>query len=315
MRVLLPNRPGGAFGYITDGWLNAFRSRGLVSRYDGNEATWNSFQPDLYLGCSGHKQVIPKNRKAKVAIHVNPYGPVDMGSINEEQQAINWTIAQKPDAVYGYGFETDRIAWSYWTQKAKIPWVPMPTAADAVIFNQIQDTNAREHDVVYLGGRWQYKGITIDQYLKPILDDKQVNYKLYGWGDWYPGVCSGILPEDRANQFLNSGKISPCISERHTQQYGIDIPERCWKVAACGTLAIHDPVAVIRDHFKTCVVAENAQAMHELVLHFLKEDEARRNLAKQQQEEVLASHTYHHRLANLLRELGFTTEAENMLNG
>jgi len=31
MKILLPNRPGGAFGFITDGWFNALRDVGLMS--------------------------------------------------------------------------------------------------------------------------------------------------------------------------------------------------------------------------------------------------------------------------------------------
>lgn len=312
---MLTHRPGGAFGYITDGWLNALRSRGhLVTRWDGQLPSWNGFDPDLYLGCSGHRQPIPKNRRAKIAIHVNPYGPVRIDGINEDPKAIEWTIAQKPDVVFGYGFDTDRLVWSWWPQKAKIPWVPMPTAADAVIFRQITGLGARTHDIVYLGGRWAYKGMTIDAYLKPVLMDKQITYKLHGWGDWYSGVCSGILPEDQANAFLNSGRIAPCVSEKHTQQYGIDIPERCWKVAACGTLAIHDPVATIREHFENCLVAENAETFHNMILHYGKANEEREELVKKQQTEVLTRHTYHHRLARLFKELGWLQEAKDMLD-
>jgi hypothetical protein len=315
MRILLPNRPGGAFGYITDGWMNALRSRGhTVSRYDGNESFWHDFQPDLYFGCSGHKQPIPKNRKAKVAIHVNPYGPINMGDINESQQSIDWTIAQKPDAVYGYGFETDKLAWSYWEEKAKIPWIPMPTAADAVLFNQINDLTNRKHDAVYLGGRWSYKGITIDKYLKPIYDDASIDLQIHGWGDWWPNACKGILPEDKANIFFNSGKVAPCISERHTQQYGIDIPERCWKVVLCGLLAIHDAVAILRDHFRTCVVSTDPSCMLDLVKYYLNHDEERIDLVEKQKQEVLTKHTYHHRLAYFFDAIGMQEAAKTMLN-
>ena len=121
MRVLLCHRPGGAFGYITDAWANAFRDKGhMVQRWDGQEASWRAFAPELYIGCSGHRQPIPANRNTKVAIHVNPYGPVDLGSINESKESIDWTVAQKPDAVFGYGHEEDRLLWSYWTKKLAI---------------------------------------------------------------------------------------------------------------------------------------------------------------------------------------------------
>lgn len=312
MRVLLPARPGGAWGYITDGMYNVFRLLGHeVIRWDGQENTWNDFAPDLYIGCSGHLQPIPRARNAKVAIHANPYGPVNIEGINESPQVIEAVARHNPDAVFGYGFEKDRILWSYWKEKLGIKWVPFPTAADTSIFKQVVDARERSLDLVYLGGRWAYKGLSIDAFLKPILMKGNVSYKLHGWGDWYPGVCSGILPEDKACEFLNTGKVGPCISERHTQVYGIDIPERCWKIPACGVLAIHDPVPGLKDVFPSCLVAGSPEEMMELVYYYSRPEntDERCEVLKLQQECVLRNHTYFHRIYKLLTELGFSEEA------
>lgn len=314
MKILLPHRPGGAFGYITDGWLNALKNRGHdVRRYDGNIQTWNQFDPDLYIGCSGHKQPIPSARRAKVAIHVNPYGPVKIDGINENAESIDWTIKQKPDAVFGYGFHSDRLIWSDWTNKHGIEWVPMPTAADKTLFRDLG--NDRPHDVVYLGGRWSYKGLTIDAFLIPMLRDRSINFSLHGWGDWPGGFCKGVLPEDKVVEFLNSGKVGPCISERHTQQFGIDIPERVWKLALCGTLAVHDPVPTIRDHFKSLLVSQEAQHYKNMCVHYSRpeNDDERRELVERQKAEVLGNHTYHHRLSRLFSRLGWQDEADHMV--
>jgi hypothetical protein len=189
MRVLLVHRPGGAFGYITDGWINALRDKGhRVQRWDGNENSWHDFGPDLYIGCSGHKQPIPPRRNCKIAIHVNPYGPVAIEGINESEANIRWTINQRPDAVFGYGQEEDRLLWSYWTQRHGCRWVPMPTAGDRTVFKQSLDDSQKLYDVVYLGGRWPYKGLTIDSFLLPVLRHQDISFKLYGWGDWPAGT-------------------------------------------------------------------------------------------------------------------------------
>jgi len=315
MNILLTHRVGGAFGYITDGWVNALRDRGhSVIRWDGNIGSWRQFQPDLYLGCSGHPQPIPLIRKAKVAIHVNPYGPVDLGNINENSKAMEWTVKQKPDAVYGYGFESDRIAWSYWTEKSNIKWIPMPTAADSVIFKKVEEYLNRANDVVYLGGRWTYKGITIDKYLKPVLTDSSITSELYGWGDWWSGASKGILPEDQANSFLNTGKIGPCISELHTQKYGIDIPERCWKIAATGGLVVHDAVPTLQGQFNSCLISEDPSDFKSIIQHYIANPDEAAKIAETQHNEVMASHTYHHRLSHLLSELGFEDAANSMLD-
>jgi len=314
MRILLCQRVGGAFGYITDGILNALKDRGhMVQRWGGDEQSWFQFNPDLYIGCSGHKQDIPKDSSTKIAIHVNPYGPVNMNGINESRENIDWVTSKNPDVVFGYGFDSDRIIWSYWEQKNNIKWVPMPTAGDKVMFRNLNIE--RDLDVVYLGGRWEYKGLTIDPYLLPVLRDDRITFKLHGWGDWPNNICSGVLEENHVNKFFNRGKICPCMSERHTHQYGIDIPERAWKVALCGTLAIHDPVPTLRDKFKSLVISQNPENFKDLCIYYSRPSnkDERDKLAKEQQEEVLANHTYHNRLSVLFDSLDLKDDAEFML--
>lgn len=316
MRVLMCHRPGGAFGYITDGMINAMRDRGhTVQRWDGNHNSWHSFQPDCYIGCSGHKQPIPPNRRCKVAIHVNPYGPVDLGGINESQDNIRWTISQKPDAVFGYGIEEDRLLWSYWTDRCNIKWVPMPTAGDKCVFKQITSLTDRQFDVVYLGGRWSYKALTIDRYLIPMLKDPNIRYKLHGWGDWPSGINSGQLADDKANEFLNSGKIGPCIVEQHTTEYGIDIPERAFKVALCGMLIVHDSAMSVNKLIPSAIIATTPEDFKDLCIYYSRDEnqDKRIDLIKKQQQEVLSNNTYHHRIATLFNAIGFEHEAKAML--
>lgn len=315
MKILVCHRPGGAFGYISDSWMYALRDQGHdVRRWDGNENTWRDFGPDLYIGCSGHKQNIPTRRACKIAIHVNPYGPVNINGINEEPAAIQWVLKQNPDAVFGYGFEDDRLLWSYWTTKHNIPWVPMPTAGDKTFFKNLNQR--RDVDIIYLGGRWTYKAITIDAFLLPVLNDKRMTSQLHGWGDWPPHVCQGILAEDKVVAFFNSGRVAPCISEQHTQNHGIDIPERVWKAALCGTLAIHDPIPTMRRELRSVIMAHTPEEMRELCYQYTRpeNEEERAKLAGAQTQEVLVRHTYHHRLSGLFAALGWSAEAEHMLS-
>lgn len=316
MKILLCHRPGGAFGYITDGWFNALNSCGYeVRRWDGLESSWRQFSPDLYIGCSGHKQPIPSPHGCKVAIHVNPYGPVSIDGINESRENIRWTLAQKPDVVFGYGYDSDRILWSHWENKHGIKWVPMPTAGDAVLYKDVRPAADRLYDLVYLGGRWRYKGQTIDAYLLPALNIKELRYKVHGWGDWPPGICDGILPEDGVVDFLNNGLVGPCISEMHTHQYGIDVPERAFKVALCGALVVHDPVPTLGRVFKSAVIAQNAKNFVDLCRHFTRRENAdeRQQVVDKQKQEVLEGHTYHHRISKLFEELGFIGDAKRIL--
>ena len=323
-RILLVNRPGGAFGYITDSWINALKDRGHnVQRWDGLESSWHEFNPDLYIGCSGHKQQIPTKRNSKIAIHVNPYGPTNIAGINENDNTIRWVCGQKPDVVFGYGMEEDRLLWSYWTLQKGIKWVPMPVAGDKVLYKATPE-EGKTTDIVYLGGRWAYKGLTIDKYLLPLYarclsgitdGDRDLRFRLCGWGEWPKSYNIEMLGEDKVVEFLGSGRVGPCISEQHTHEYGIDVPERAFKVALCNTLVVHDAVPIIRRMIPSSIIANSPENFQELCIYYSKDcnSEERIRLSQSQRHEVLSHHTYHHRMATLFEGIGWFDEANNML--
>lgn len=318
MKVLICHRPDGAFGYISDGWHNALHDKQhTVRRWDGREETWREFGPDIYIGCSGHKQPIPSARnECKVVLHVNPHGPVYIDGINESPENISWVVDQKPDLVIGYGHDNDAIIWSGWTSDYGIKWVPMPCAADRILFGQVNKLEDRDLDLVYLGGRWKYKARTIDAYLLPVLKDAKLQKRslsVRGWGEWPDGLCDGILASDQANAFINRGKVGPCISELHSHQFGIDIPERAFKLALCGTLVIHDAVMHVKQMIPSAIVAANPKHFYDMCMHYMNNNDERIELALKQQSEVIAGHTYHHRMARMFEALGYEKQAAEML--
>ena len=314
MKVLICHRPGGAFGYISDGWVNAFTSSGITcQRWDGDQRTWDQFAPDLYIGCSGHRQPIPKNRgNTKIAIHVNPYGAKSVPGIDENRTAIDWVSSHKPNAVFGYGFAHHSPYWSKWDAL----WVPMPTAGDAVIYHCLLGTQ-RDIKLGYLGGCWAYKAKTINAYLLPLTKDEP-KLTIFGWGDWPPELkVTGLLDNDVVN-FFNRCMVVPCISELHTQEYGIDLPERVFKVILCGALPVHDPVVGLNQNvLRSLPVAKNTDDYWSLCRLWCRpEMEAvRQTLVKQLYDEVVSQHTYHHRLHHLMTILGFTGAAKALLSG
>ena len=315
-KILVCHRVGGAFGYITDGWINALRHAGFqAARWNGERASWNRFDPDLYLGCSGHRQKIPSKKargKCKVAIHVNPYGNPSLSGIDESPQAIDWTLSQSPNIVYGYGFEKDRHFWAHW-DSSNAPWVPMATAGDATKFSPSRGSHDK-FDIVYLGGRWPYKAKRIDKYLIPYLLSTSRRYAVCGWGNWPPGMCRGQLDESIADEFLASGKVGPCVSEPHTGRYGIDVPERVFKVILSGAIAVHDPVPELDMILPNLIIASNPDDFASAIDRTLAMDNrSRKQLLSEQYCDVSSAHTYHHRLAGMFKAIGFDTAAQRML--
>ncbi|MCK9557764.1 MAG: glycosyltransferase [Candidatus Cloacimonetes bacterium] len=315
MKILLCNPPGGAFTFITQGMINALRDIGCVAeRWDGKKGSWYSFDPDLYIGCSGHRQDIPRDRRCKIALHVNPYGPKRIEpNINESQDAINWVSSIRPDAVFGYGHETDRHYWSFWDRDG-MPWVPLATAGDATIFKTSNGTHDK-YDIGYVGGRWPYKAKDIDAYLLPVLRDRTISHKVCGWGTWPENLCNGIIADNEVPILLANCKIAPCISEPHTITSGIDLPERVFKVILSGAVAVHDPAFDISRYLPTSAIwAETPNGYHAKIKDLLRLDaNALKEIARKQHKDVLSAHTYHHRMATLLFVLGFDDIATKLL--
>jgi hypothetical protein len=227
--------------------------------------------------------------------------------IAEETSIRRWVRGQNPNVVFGYGFEKDRGFWSQW-DTAGLSWVPMATAGDVVRYHpNLQKTQ----DLVYLGGYWKYKSGNLDAYLIPVI--RELGGIVRGWGDWPLPNFGGSLDAAAAPSFLAAGKVGPCVAEPHTVAFGIDIPERVWKLALSGTAPVHDPVLGIKSVFPELWVAKNPIDYLRLLKVLLQDDERRLAYAKAAYSRVVTQHTYHHRLAGLLNRLGFTEQAQTLL--
>jgi hypothetical protein len=310
MKILVARPSGGAYLYIARGFINAFNAIGCHAKFwDGDEKTWTDTKPDLYIGCSGHRKIIPQNRgNVKVAIHVNPYGtrlePLHGVDINEPKEAINWTLSQKPDVVFGYGHQDDASTfWSNWSKNHNIKFIGVPTAADHTLYYSLE-IEKKVNNIVYLGGRWPYKANKIDQWLLPLT--KVTNIKIMGWGGWQ-GVngYTGVIPDsDSGREFLASGKVGPCMCEPHTTKFGIDIPERFFKVALCKTLPVVDFIPNFNRYYEsdTFLMARDPNEYVDLVCNYANNpafEKARIELTESIFKQTRLNHTYMNRMRDL----------------
>ena len=307
MKIAVVKPCGGAFHYIAQGFINAFNAIGEEAYFwNGKPETFNN--PDLYIGCSGHRQEIPKNWTGKIAIHVNPYGdrlePLHGIDINESRDAIRWTLDQKPDIVFGYGLQEDGATfWKNWAN-----FVGCPTAGDATIY--YPEKADVDYEIAFLGGRWPYKGNNIDKWFVPVAKKLGKKVAIHGWGGWQGfDNYKGPLPEsDCGRVFLSSANVCPCVCEPHTTVYGIDIPERFFKAALCGSLPVLDKIEGFDRYCSEFVMASNPSNYIDLVTNYACNpdyiDEGRQ-LAKMIRKEVLAKHTYFNRMMGLCTGLNF----------
>lgn len=316
LTIFITNSKSGAFFEIANGWKNAFSACGHKTiMWDGNNDIWHQNNPDIYIGCSGWRQSLPKGHNAKVAIHVNPFcdeviksdGPV----INESVDAINWTIAQRPLFVFGYALQDDMDRWwSKWKSIHKINIVGMPNAADVTIYKRIPPTQSLLCDVGWVGGYWTYKALNLDKYLIPVFR-RHPNSLWFGWNG-PKGLWSGKATAQQVLSLFSSAKICPCVVEPHTTQYGIDMPERIFKLAACEALVISDPVINLDKYFTKGSVAVGTDPLHysQLCEDYIKmDDDTKRLMARKLTVEVKSKHTYFNRVRTFLNAFGYTEQA------
>ena len=309
MKILAANPDGGAFYYIINGYIKAFEAHGhIAKRWNGNLKELREFKPDLYFGSSGWIQDLPLERDFCVCLHVNPYGDkigsISSGPIIDESEQIIQKVAKiKPDRVWGYFSEPQRKYWKNWENILNIPALPLPTAADHFLFKQT--STIKQYDIGFIGGRWPYKSINIDKYLLPAL--KKFKYKIAGWGGWPDNISSGTTTDPEVVELLSESLIAPCICEPHTTIYGIDVPERIFKVSLCGALAISDIFKDIEYLFPNNMIpiADTPEKYSELIKYYLDHSEEREELVKKQREYILNTHTYVHRTYEILKSIGY----------
>jgi hypothetical protein len=320
LNILCCNPNGGAFLYITRGWEAAFKALGhQFQRWDGTDTQLKKFKPDIYLGCSGWRQNFPQwarnTFKTKIGIHVNPWGTTKLvpkpgePNINEAQGAIDWTRTQKPDFLYCYAIEPDiKTMWNKWTTIA--PVIPMPTGGNAIGHVPVAKNPKFVCDVGFVGGRWAYKAMNIDKYLTPVV--ARTNAQVYGWGGWPKGPkFRGPIIDEEVNKLFSSAKICPSLVEPHTSRYGIDIPERMFKIPLGGGFTICDPCAGIGRYVSPDIfpLAQDPGHYAQLVDFYLKNDAKREELRKEQRKAILKDHTYFSRIQGFLKVSGYPEEA------
>jgi len=319
--IFLPIINGGAYIYGIRGIYKAFEFAGhKVAYWDGTDEHIKSFKPDVYIGCSGHKQNFPKWAKqeygTKTAYHVNPYSssPLEKKEetwpdINEPRSTIEWVVAQEPNFVFGFACRgAINRHWDKWTNDLGIRVYGEPTAGDHLSFKKVKPDPSMECDVAFVGGYWPYKAINIDKYLEPVR--KKHNTIIYGWGGW-DGRSRGAIDDNDILKLFSSAKIGPCVSEPHTTVYGIDIPERIFKVPLCGLAAISDPVPTMRDYFPYDIMpmASTPDEYVDLVGYYLKNEDKRLELVSKQHRHVIKNHTYMNRIMTFLAGFGFVEES------
>lgn len=176
-------------------------------------------------------------------------------------------------------------------------------------------------DISYIGTYLPEKRKFIEDYVYPLRD--QYIVRLYGQ-DWtgkdrvlgmvqkggqyfnLPVLRSIQKPKlelEDERRIYNSSTISINIHEEYQKRFGGDCNERTFKIPLAGGFEISDDVACIRKYFKDgkeIVIAGNKKQWFEKIKYYIKHPEKRLPIIQAGRKKVLAEHTYHNRVDQIL---------------
>lgn len=197
----------------------------------------------------------------------------------------------------------------------------LPLAADRISLKPIYE-ECYQADVSFVGTYLPEKRHFLNDNVIPL--GKRYNLKLYGQ-DWTFGdrmlgwvqrggqyfnipLLSSIRKprlklEDEAKIYASS-TVSINVHEDYQKRMGTDCNERTFKIPFSGGFEITDDVACIRTYFKEneeIVIAKNKDDWFDKIEFFIRNPEKRIPIIEAGRKRVLAEHTYHHRVSQMLR--------------
>jgi spore maturation protein CgeB len=303
---------------------------------DNQEEVFNKIQPDIlitslnaynlkYLNLDG----VERQRKKGMKVFVNtPFwkSPLSQLRINEAQslsnnkEYINLIRSGKFGDVYYNVCEAGDGRMKGFEETTGYKHHTILLAADRRLHFP-EYSEKFKADISYIGTYLPEKRKYIQQQVFPLRSKYDV--KLYGQ-DWtlfdrakgfsqkvgqyfnIPYLRSLQKPKlelEDERRIYTSSLISINIHEEYQRKFGGDCNERTFKVPACGGFEITDDVACIRKYFKEdeeIIIAKNKDDWFQKIEYYIKNPEKRLTIIEAGRKRVLADHTYHNRVRQII---------------
>jgi hypothetical protein len=288
---------------------------------------FDSFNPDVFLG-----QTYNTTRALCTAIKERPHMKVimkagDWGPLTDQIDSVKYPIlkaseqekriildlyeeVQKPDYVHIQYHPTYlEDTHGYWKYHG-IPINSMMSGADIFEYTNGQFRTEFYSDITFIGGYWQYKAETANQYLIPLCNNFKHRIKIFGNNPWpVPQYC-GYIQNEIVKDVLASATICPNLSEPHSQIFGFDIIERPFKLLSNKCFVISDYVEGLNKLFgEKLVMAKSPVEFWEKIDYFIKNPNERLSYIQQGYKEVVNKHTYFHRVSEIFSNLELLSQA------
>lgn len=273
-----------------------------------------SLQPDLILAMAGLKISKPileflKQTKVKSAIWMT-----------EDPYYMDWTIPLS--TYFDYIFTIDQAALEQYKRLGHPYVYHLPLGTDPEIFHSILVSEEYTSDICLVGVPYSNRIELIEFLLKNT--DYQIQIVGRGWGkhnnEWIKNlnrdldlVNAWVKPETVVN-YYNGSKIVLNIHRPSDEKYnknrmGIiakSINNRTFDAASCEAFQLIDSKEELANHFevgKEIISFQDKNDLLEKIHYYIAHDEERKQIAIQARNRVLSSHTFQHRIDQLLMQV------------
>ncbi|MEK3716735.1 CgeB family protein [Paenibacillus sp. FSL R7-0333] len=298
--------------------VDAFRKAGhrcesftLKSGLDALKLKQQSLQPDLILVLAGLKITTPvlefiQQTKGKSAIW-----------LTEDPYYMDWTVSLIP--YFDYIFTIDQAALEQYRQLGHPHVNHLPLGTDPCLFHPSEVSEEYESDICLVGVPYSNRIELIEFLLQ--RTDYRIQIVGRGWGRYYnewvkqPGqtielVNAWVKPETAVN-YYNGAKIVLNIHRPSAEKYnrnraGIiatSINNRTFDAASCEAFQLTDYRSGLRHQFEEGNQVVSYQDKHDLlqkIHYYMAHDDERKRIAEAARQQVLAAHTFEHRVHDLL---------------
>jgi len=330
---IIANRFSNALYHIIEGWRQVFLRTGHEFNYINPKQenivdVFNVYEPDMYIGTTYElndavKYCLNNRPEMIVLLKGNNYGSIDKEidtkkfpiGIASESEIKDVESLKRVDGIFNF-YHKNRYfnTMNYWQEKFGIKLVEGLPAADTFNHTIEQKTKELECDIGFVGGYWKYKAIELDKYILPLCYYvNRYNIKIFGNQPWPVPQFMGLCSNKTANKLFSSATICPNISEPHAREFGFEVNERFFKLAACKAFQISPKLeSAEQDIFNNneIVFVDSPDDFFDQVHNFVTNPDLRQPFIDSAYNTVIKNHTYIHRVRDMWETLGFKEEAK-----
>lgn len=337
MKILISSDGIHAHYYQRASWLNAFKACGFtVGMWDCKNISafdvFDEFEPDIFLG-----QSYNLNESLIKCIYERPHLKVGLrsGDWGDHEESVDKTLYNilycsnteknilkrlkdetgKPDFVHIH-YTQDSVEKTHnHFRTIGIEPKSLMMCADTISYSNPKFDSNLKCDIGFIGGYWPYKGLVIDKYLFPLLQNiSEYNVKIFGNQPWPINQYCGFIEDNKVKDLFASAKICPNLSEPHAQTFGIDVNERIFKVLYCGGFCVSDYVESYNIFGDGVVMAKSPEEFKSKIDHYLNNENERKEISSIGKKIVENNHTGFHRAASIMDYFGIESAKEKILN-